>query len=51
MCNSLRAGFGFLPVTAVVTDVVGCRRIPQLPGEMLRQYLCLSDIGEIVRFI
>ena len=51
MCNSLRAGFGFLPVPTVVTDVVGCRRIPQFPGEMLRQNLCLSDIGEIVRFI
>ena len=51
MGNSLGAGFGFLPVTAVVTDVVGRRRITQFPGEMLCQNLCLSDIREIVRFI
>ena len=49
--NSLCAGFGFLPVPAVVTDVVGCRRITQFPGEVLCQNLCLSYIGEIVRFI
>ena len=49
--NGLCAGFGFLPVPTVVTDVVGSRRITQFPGEVLCKNLGLSDIGEIVRFI
>ena len=33
--DSLGAGFGFLPVPTVVTDVVSRRRITQFPGEVL----------------